>query len=51
MAGADGLPGLVQHGQHAASGLGVPAWHADVAFGGAAGLGLLWPLPWALSFR
>src|SRR4029078_1953789 len=28
--GADGLPGLFQHDQHAAGGLGVPAWHADV---------------------
>ena len=30
MAGADGLPGLFQHGQHAAGSLGVPAWHAGV---------------------
>jgi hypothetical protein len=30
MAGADGLPGLFQHGQHAADGFGVPAWHAGV---------------------
>src|SRR5258708_30787812 len=30
VAGADGLPGLFQHGQHAAGGLGVLAWHADV---------------------
>ena len=28
IAGADGLPGLFQHGQHAAGGLRVPAWHA-----------------------
>jgi hypothetical protein len=30
MAGADGLPGLFQHGQQAAGGLGVLAWRADV---------------------
>src|SRR6185312_10062372 len=37
--GADGLPGLFQHDQHAAGGLGVPAWHADVGSrrGGRAG--------------
>src|SRR5258708_1548550 len=46
MAGADGLPGLFQHGQHAAGGLGVPAWHAGVGPWGAVGPGLLWPLPW-----
>lgn len=26
----DGLPALFQHGQYAADGLGVPAWHAGV---------------------
>jgi hypothetical protein len=43
---------LFQHGQHAAGGLGAPAWHAGAsALGPAAGPGPLWPLPWALSFR
>src|SRR6266487_3864386 len=39
MEGADGLPGLFQYGQHAAGGLGVLAWHADVGprWGGRAG--------------